>query len=94
MATNYKMLCCRCKKVYELVTWKQKFVICYACQKKELHSKIKDPEMKKLFDIPEDFYKKNGFLRNIKINYIRYGELSERQIEAFKKTVKLLKSKK
>ena len=43
--------------------------------------------MKKLFDIPESFYKENSFLRDIKINYLRFGNLSEKQIEAFKKVV-------
>ena len=94
MAVKYKQQCCRCKKNYEVVSWKQKYVICYECQKKELNSEIKDPKMKKFFDIPEDFYKKNSFLRNIKINYIKFGNLTEKQIEAFKKTVKQLKEKK
>lgn len=94
MAVRYKQLCCRCKKNYEVVTWKQKYVVCYECQKKELEAEIKDPEMKKFFDIPEAFYKKNAFLRSIKLYYIRYGELSEKQIEAFKKVVQKLKGKK
>lgn len=47
--------------------------------------------MKKMFDIPEDFYKKNSFLRSIKINYLRYGKLTEKQIEAFKKAVDKMK---
>ena len=33
------------------------------------------------------------FLRDIKINYLRFGKLSERQIEAFKKVVKKMKEK-
>ena len=94
MAIKYKQQCCRCKKNYEVVSWKQKYVICYECQKQELNSEIKDPKMKKFFDIPEDFYKKNSFLRNIKINYIKFGNLTEKQIEAFKKTVQQLKEKK
>ena len=44
-----------------------------------------------MFDIPEDGYRENSFLRSIKLNYQRYGELSERQIEAFKKSVAKLK---
>lgn len=47
--------------------------------------------MKKLFNIPEEFYKTNGFLRSIKINYLRFGKLSEKQIECFQKTVKEMK---
>ena len=58
-----------------------------------MEGEIKDPEMKKMFDIPVDFYKENMFLRDIKINYLRFGKLSERQIEAFKKVVKQMKEK-
>ena len=61
------------------------------CQKKEMEGEIKDPKMKKMFDIPDEFYKVNSFLRDIKINYMRYENLSERQIEAFKNTVKDMK---
>jgi hypothetical protein len=48
--------------------------------------------MKKLFNIPEEFYKQNSFLRSIKINYLKYGELSEKQIDTFKEVVKKLKN--
>ncbi len=88
---KYKQKCMRCKENYVLVSWKQKYPLCYECQKKELHQKIKDPKMKKFFDIPEDFYKQSAFLRNIKIYYIKFKTLSEKQIEAFKKTVEKLK---
>ncbi|MBD3259729.1 hypothetical protein GF371_03805 [Candidatus Woesearchaeota archaeon] len=88
---KYKQKCDRCKENYVLVTRKQRFVLCYDCQKEELKGEIKDPKMKKLFDIPEDFYKKSLFLRNIKISYLKFGSLSEKQIEAFKKTVKKIK---
>ena len=33
----------------------------------------------------------NAFLRNIKSNYIRYGKLTEKQIDAFKKVASKLK---
>jgi len=47
--------------------------------------------MRKLFDIPESFYQQNSFLRNIKISYLKRGDLTEKQIEAFKKAVQELK---
>ena len=50
--------------------------------------------MKKFFNIPEEFYQKNSFLRDIKIKYLQFGELSEKQIDAFKKTVKKYKEEK
>jgi len=52
---------------------------------------ITDPEMKKMFNIPEEFYKDNSFLRSIKINYLKYGSLTDKQKEAFKNAVEKLK---
>ncbi len=94
MAVKYKQLCIQCKKNYVTTTWRNKYVVCYECQKDELQGEIKDPVMKKLFDIPEKLYVENSFLRSIKKNYLRYGELTERQITAFKEAVKKIKSKK
>ncbi|MFH1439919.1 MAG: hypothetical protein ABIG89_05100 [Candidatus Woesearchaeota archaeon] len=91
MAIKYKKQCIRCKKNYVLITWKTNFPICFECQKNELNGKIDDPVMKKMFDIPDDYYEKSGFLRNIKINYLKYGELSEKQIEKFKEVAKKMK---
>tara|TARA_Y100000310_G_scaffold336899_1_gene422617 strand:- start:1545 stop:1859 length:315 start_codon:yes stop_codon:yes gene_type:complete len=89
---KYKQLCAACKKNYVPANWKDKYVICYDCQKKELATPIKVAKYKKLFDIPEEFFKENSFLRSIKLNHIRYGKLSDRQIEAFKETVKRMKN--
>jgi len=58
-----------------------------------MQGEIKDPKMKKLLDIPEEYYKENSFLRNIKINYLKYGRLTEKQVEAFKKTVEKIREK-
>jgi len=91
MVILYKQRCYVCKKNYVLVSRGQKYTVCYDCQKKELGGEITDPDMKKLFKLPEDFYIQDGFLRNIKIAYLRYHRLTEKQIAAFKKRVKLLK---
>ena len=88
---KFKHKCSRCKKNYVVVTSRTRFPVCYDCQKTELQGTIKNPKMKKLFKIPEEYYKGNAFLRDIKIKYLTYGELSEKQIEAFKKAVKDLK---
>ena len=87
---QYKEKCMKCRKNYVLTTNRKEFLVCYECQQKEMDKPINDPKMKKLFDIPEQFYKKSNFLRNIKINYLRYESLSEKQIEYFKKVVKEL----
>ena len=66
--------------------------MCYDCQKDRLQGEIKDPKIKKLLNIPEEFYRENLFLRNIKESYMAWGKLSEKQIEAFKKTVEKMKN--
>lgn len=93
MAVVYKQKCSRCKKNYVTMTYRQMYVTCYDCQKAELNGKVTDPVMKKMFAIKEEYYMNNGFLRSIKINYLKYGKLSEAQVEAFKKTVDKLNGK-
>jgi hypothetical protein len=93
MPIKYKKKCIKCKEKYVIVTWKDNYPICYDCQKQELSKEITDPAMKKMFDIPEEFYKENSFLRNIKLNYLRYGRLTDPQIDAFKKTIARMKEK-
>ena len=89
MAIQYKQKCRRCRKNYVTVSRRHRGeIVCFECQKKELNGEIEDPKLKKLLDIPDEFYMKSGFLRSIKINCIRYGSLSDKQIEAFKNTVK------
>ena len=87
----FKQKCFRCKKNYVKVGRNQRFVVCYDCQKKEMQGEVKDPKNRKMFDIPEDFYKENSFLRDIKVKAIMFGELTENQINAFKKTVARMK---
>lgn len=88
---KYKQKCYRCRKNFVIVTWKQRYAVCYDCQKNELEGEIKDPKMKKFLNIPDEFYKENAFLRSIKVNYLRYNNLTEKQIEAFKKAVEKMK---
>lgn len=88
---KYKHKCKRCYKNYVIVTSRSGYPLCYDCQKSEMEGEITDPKMKKMFNIPEEMYKNNMFLRSIKINYLRFGKLSERQIEAFKDAVKKIK---
>lgn len=88
---KFKKKCYRCKKNYVTATRRDNWVMCYDCQKAELNGVIDDPEMKKFFDIPHEFYVNNSFLRDIKVKYLKFGNLTEKQIEAFKKTVDKLK---
>ena len=70
---------------------RQRFVVCMECEMKEVKKPVKDEKFKKMFDIPIEWYKENHFLRSVRYQYGRYEELSENQIEAFKKTVKEMK---
>ncbi len=88
---SFKQLCSRCKKNYVLSTSRDRFPVCFDCHKNELAGEVTDPAMKKFFDIPDDFYKENTFLRSIKINYLRYGKLTDPQTAAFTKTVEKMK---
>ena len=68
--------------------------VCSSCIPEEKDRPIKDPKIKKLFNIPKEFYDKYAFLKNIKANYMRYGNLTVKQIEVFKKVVEEAKIKK
>ncbi|MBS3110370.1 hypothetical protein J4227_07620 [Candidatus Woesearchaeota archaeon] len=92
MARLFKQKCFKCRKNYVLVTWKNRFPMCYDCQKPEMQGNIKDAKMRKMFEIPEQFYRDNAFLRSIKINYIKFGKLSPLQIDMFKKSVEKMKT--
>jgi len=94
MAASYKQLCSKCRKNYVTINWKTRYPICYDCQKPELSGNIKDPVMKKMFDIPEEFYRESSFLRSIKKNYLLYSKLTDKQISAFKDAVKKMKNPK
>ncbi|PIN79675.1 hypothetical protein COV16_02880 [Candidatus Woesearchaeota archaeon CG10_big_fil_rev_8_21_14_0_10_34_8] len=93
MVIRYKKKCIRCKKNYVPATNRTRYVVCYECQKNDLKGEIKDPKMKKLLNISEELYQQSSFLRNIKVNYLRYGSLTEKQIQVFKDVVKKLKEK-
>ena len=94
MAVQFKQRCARCKKNFVLTTSRNSYVSCYDCQKDSLKGKIDVPYYKKLFDIPEEYYKESAFLRNIKANYLKYHNLTESQTTAFKKVVDKMKAEK
>ena len=77
-----------------ITTHRTFYPACYDCEKGQLEGEIKDKAMKKMFDIPEEFYKESMFLRSIKINYFKWGKLSEKQVAAFKKAVEKMNSEK
>jgi len=85
---KFKQKCALCKQNMVIMYSSRQFPICVQCHMKRIDQEIKDPEMKKMFDIPKSLYEQSSFLRNIKESYLRFDSLTEKQIEAFKKTVK------
>ena len=88
---KFKQKCVMCKEDWVIMMSRNQFPICVKCHMKQIDKEIKDSKMKKFFDIPQKFYEENTFLRNIKQAYLRFDKLSEKQVEAFKKTVKDMK---
>ncbi len=70
-----------------LITNYRQKPVCTQCQMKEINKPITDPKFKALFDIAPELYEQSSFLRNIKDAYLRYGGLSDKQEEVFKKVV-------
>ena len=82
---SYKQRCIYCKKNMVLITNYRQKPVCTQCQMKEINKPITDPKFKALFDIAPELYEQSSFLRNIKDAYLRYGGLSDKQEEVFKK---------
>ena len=89
---KYQQLCMLCRKKLVLMQHYKQRAVCIDCQMKKW-DEVKDPKYKKLFDIPKKLYEESYFLRNVRDYYDRMEKLSEKQIEAFKKTIKDLESK-
>ncbi len=89
---SYKQKCIVCRKNYAMVTFKDRTPVCTECRMRDINKPITEPKFKKLFDIDKALYEQSSFLRNIKSSYLRFGGLSDKQIEIFKKVAKELKS--
>ena len=88
---KYKQLCAICKKSHVLISSRNQFPICTSCSMKQINQPITDETFRKLFDIDQKLYEESSFLRSIKSNYLRFGSLSDKQVEVFKKVVAELK---
>ncbi|MBI3037206.1 hypothetical protein HYY73_05675 [Candidatus Woesearchaeota archaeon] len=82
---KYKQLCAICKKSHVLISSRGQFPICTACSMKQISQPIEDEKFKAMFDIDQKLYEQSSFLRSIKYNYLRFGSLSEKQIDTFKR---------
>ncbi len=90
---TYKQKCARCKTNWALVRGRSRFPVCIACEMKAVDKPIKDKTFAKMFDIPRAWYEQNHFLRSIRYQYASFESLTDKQIEAFKKTIKELREK-
>ncbi|MBT4605105.1 hypothetical protein HOC01_05685 [archaeon] len=91
MAISFKQKCSRCKKNFVIATRRSRWVECWDCEKAIVLKKVDDPKLGPMFDIPTEYYEQNSFLRSIKKNYHRFENLTDKQVEAFKKTVQEMK---
>ncbi len=83
---EYKERCMVCKKAMVIIKSRRQKAVCLACQFRGIEDKpITDPTFKALFDIDAKLYEDSYFLRDIKAKYMRFGALSEKQIEVFQK---------
>ncbi|MBI2141592.1 hypothetical protein HYU16_04170 [Candidatus Woesearchaeota archaeon] len=82
---KYKQLCAICRKNHVLISTRGQFPICTSCSMKQISQPITDEKFRKLFDIDNKLYEESSFLRSIKSNYLRFGSLSEKQIDTFKR---------
>ncbi len=73
------------------ITSFNQFPVCDSCQMKRIKGNIEDREYGFL-NISDQLYRESYFLRSVKGNYLRYGHLSEKQVDAFKKVVKEMRS--
>ncbi len=89
---SYKQKCIVCRKNYAMISWQNRNPVCTECRMRDISKPITDTKFKKLFDIDKALYEKSSFLRNIKSSYLRFGGLSGKQIEMFKKVADELKS--
>lgn len=90
---KYKQRCALCKKNMVLMYSARQFPICTDCHMKRIAEPIKGKKYDFL-NIPDELYRESSFLRNIKESFLRFGSLSEKQIEVFKKVVGDLKNPK
>ena len=91
MRARYKQLCIICRKNHVLISSYRQVPICVDCSMKQISKPIEDEKFRKMFDIDQKLYESSSFLRSIKSNYLRFGALSEKQIEMFKKVAAEIK---
>ncbi|MEK6849497.1 MAG: hypothetical protein AABY01_02920 [Nanoarchaeota archaeon] len=91
MPVRFQQRCAKCKKNMVPMYSSKQFPICAPCQMSEINQPIDNAAMKKFFNLPEALYQESSFLRSIKSNYLKFGNLSPKQKEMFVKVANELK---
>ncbi len=88
---KFKQKCKICKGEWVVVN-RREFPICVKCHMKQVFSEEVTEKKYDFLNISKRMYEKSRFLRSIRQNYLMYKNLTKKQIDAFKKTVKDLKA--
>ena len=89
---KYKQVCAICRKNHVLIVQRNQFPICTSCSMKQINQPIENATFRKMFDIDQKLYEGSSFLRSRKSNYLRFGSLSDKQIETFKRVAEEMKN--
>ncbi len=88
---KFKKKCNICKKVWVVVRSRE-YTICVPCHMKQIFSQEVTDKKFDFLNIDRELYEESRFLRNIRQSYLMYNELSEKQVEAFKKVAEDVKN--
>ena len=87
---QFKTKCSFCKKEWVL-SKRGEYPLCVDCHMRIIYGEEITDKKYEFLEIDKKYYRKSRFLRNIRQAYIRYHELTDKQKEAFLKTVQDVK---
>lgn len=90
MRPKFKQKCKICHQEWVVVHYRE-FPICVKCHLRQIFSEEVTEKKYGFLNISKELYEKSRFLRNIRQAYLMYKNLTEKQVKAFKKTVKEMK---
>jgi len=90
---KFKQKCKICHQEWVVINYRE-FPICISCHMRQIMSEKVTAKKYLFLNIDKKLYEKSRFLRNIRQAYLMYHELTKKQIDAFKKTIKDLKTPK
>ncbi len=87
---QFKQKCKLCKTEWVIMNYKE-YPICVKCQMRQAFSEEITAKKYLFLEIDKKLYEQSRFLRNIRQSYMRYKELTAKQIAAFKKVAEEVK---